>query len=502
MSKKYSNVLTVCITMVFVHFNLNAQTVNQSDTFQGGTTLSWTSGASNPTQPGIITTGGPAGLNDQYLHVVSAGGSGAGSKLVFFNKAQWTGNYLTAGITQISMQLKNEGPNALLIRIALSGSTGNCISSAVALPVGSGWVSTVFPLAQNMMTVSGTYATIMGSVTEIRILHSSSASTQGEAIVAQLGVDNITALGSTPQNPTDSIPPSAPQNVVVIDSSSNTLSLRWSKNNEADFLRYRIYRNISPNPITQVDSTIGGIIDTTKIFSGLPNGTRFYLRLTAVDSTGNESSFSNEVSATPRSVVIISFSAKTFLFGGVKIGQFKDTVITISNTGNDTLRISNISSADTIFSSKTKQLNIAPGSNAKDTLRFKPAVLNAISGKLILQSNSQTSPDTIFVSGTGLPTTGVDYSQSIIPKKYYLEQNYPNPFNPGTMINYQLPMNGYVTLKVYDVLGREAASLVNEIKEAGSYSAKFDGSQLSSGIYFYTLQSGNFTATKKLTLMK
>ncbi len=87
-------------------------------------------------------------------------------------------------------------------------------------------------------------------------------------------------------------------------------------------------------------------------------------------------------------------------------------------------------------------------------------------------------------------------------KTFGLDQNYPNPFNPATVISYQLPVSGQVSLKVYDMLGKEVASLVNETKEAGSYSAKFDGSQLSSGIYFYTLQSGNFTATKKLTLMK
>ncbi len=100
------------------------------------------------------------------------------------------------------------------------------------------------------------------------------------------------------------------------------------------------------------------------------------------------------------------------------------------------------------------------------------------------------------------------YSQEIevaitqIPKKFALMQNYPNPFNPVTMINYQIPMNSHVTLKVYDALGREVATVVNEMKEAGTYSATFDGSKLSSGIYFYTLQSGNSTATKKLTLMK
>jgi len=101
-----------------------------------------------------------------------------------------------------------------------------------------------------------------------------------------------------------------------------------------------------------------------------------------------------------------------------------------------------------------------------------------------------------------------EYSQeveaviSLIPQMFSLMQNYPNPFNPVTMINYQLPVNSYATLKVYDALGREVAELVNEVKEAGSYAAQFDGSKLSSGIYFYTLKAGNFIVTKKLLLMK
>ncbi|MDP1676771.1 MAG: YCF48-related protein [Bacteroidota bacterium] len=85
---------------------------------------------------------------------------------------------------------------------------------------------------------------------------------------------------------------------------------------------------------------------------------------------------------------------------------------------------------------------------------------------------------------------------------YEVSQNYPNPFNPNTVISYQLPVTSAVTLTVFDAIGREVATLVSEVKEAGTYSATFDGSKLSSGIYFYTLRAGNFTATKKLTLMK
>jgi hypothetical protein len=88
------------------------------------------------------------------------------------------------------------------------------------------------------------------------------------------------------------------------------------------------------------------------------------------------------------------------------------------------------------------------------------------------------------------------------PDKFSLSQNYPNPFNPSTVISYQLPASGNVTLKVYDLLGREVATLVNEEKPAGSYEVSFDASQLSSGVYIYRLTAGNFSATNKMTLLK
>jgi len=89
-----------------------------------------------------------------------------------------------------------------------------------------------------------------------------------------------------------------------------------------------------------------------------------------------------------------------------------------------------------------------------------------------------------------------------IPQDFVLYQNYPNPFNPSTIIGYQLPVTSNVTLKVYDILGREIATLVNEQKPAGKYELKFDGSELASGVYFFTLKTGNYAETKKMILMK
>jgi len=97
--------------------------------------------------------------------------------------------------------------------------------------------------------------------------------------------------------------------------------------------------------------------------------------------------------------------------------------------------------------------------------------------------------------------TAVSTSASA-PNRYSLEQNFPNPFNPSTTISYQLAGNSHVTLRVYDILGREVATLVDENKSAGAYQAKFDGSGCASGVYFYRLEAGLFSSVKKFVLMK
>lgn len=116
----------------------------------------------------------------------------------------------------------------------------------------------------------------------------------------------------------------------------------------------------------------------------------------------------------------------------------------------------------------------------------------------MLMINRKLSPDVII--------TSIDKKDEIEISDFRLEQNYPNPFNPNTVINYQLPAKSFITLKVYDILGKEIKTLVNEEKSEGNYSISFDGSELSSGIYFYkltmfeNLQVKNIT--KKMMLIK
>lgn len=89
-----------------------------------------------------------------------------------------------------------------------------------------------------------------------------------------------------------------------------------------------------------------------------------------------------------------------------------------------------------------------------------------------------------------------------LPERFVLEQNYPNPFNPVTVISYQLPVNSWVTLKVFNVLGQEVATLVNEKREAGRYEVEWNSADAPSGMYIYRLITGEFTAVKKMVLLR
>lgn len=100
------------------------------------------------------------------------------------------------------------------------------------------------------------------------------------------------------------------------------------------------------------------------------------------------------------------------------------------------------------------------------------------------------------------PSIGITTNSTISPEHFSLGQNYPNPFNPSTKINFDIPNFGFVNLTIYDELGRKVETLVNQNLQSGSYQVDWTGSKYSSGIYFYTLVSGNFRKTKRMSLIK
>jgi hypothetical protein len=278
-----------------------AVTPNQVDNFQDGTTQNWTSGSLNPIQP-IVLPDGFGGASDNFLRVVSNGSATVGGKLVFFNIVQWSGNYITANIVNISMRVRNSGTSPLQLRLAFNGPGGWFISiNPINLPADGVWKVISFPIHPADLTGTGDANVTLSSVTVLRILHNSTANFTGEPVVGQLDVDDITAVA-----------------------------------------------------VTEVDGE-----------------------------------------------------------------------------------------------------NPGP-----------------------------------------------------IPSKYSIEQNYPNPFNPSTTIKYSLPYESFVSISIFNVLGKSVKELVSGIENSGLHLLNFNGTGFSSGIYFYVIHTvstdkkSSFSSTMKMTLLK
>ena len=191
----------------------SAVEIGQIDDFEDGGTQGWRKGAVSTSQPTNIGTGGPSGANDSYLQTVSSGGAGADSKQVIFNTAQWTGDYLAAGVTEIAMHFRNAGSSTLHMRIALEGGVGGASwfasTQAFQVPADGNWYEASFSISESDLTrVSGTqtFSAALSNVTEMRILTSQSGPDfRGDAVVSTLGVDDIEAKGM-PDSDGDGIP--------------------------------------------------------------------------------------------------------------------------------------------------------------------------------------------------------------------------------------------------------------------------------------------------------
>lgn len=128
---------------------------------------------------------------------------------------------------------------------------------------------------------------------------------------------------------------------------------------------------------------------------------------------------------------------------------------------------------------------------------------SAIQYYVAATNGAQEDPtNTVTAIGDYNPHKENQQGEELSELKYFLSDNFPNPFNPNTSISYSIPENAFVSLKIYDVLGNEVVELINEQKAPGNYQIDFNASELSSGIYYYTLTAGNFISTKKMSLIK
>jgi len=176
--------------------------LGQVDDFEDASTMSWMEGLPSPNPPENIPSGGPGGVDDNYLENESAGGAGPGSAQVIFNQSQWAGDYLTAGVTGIEAYMANFGSTDLDMRLALEGPAGSMewygSSSAVVIPAGQSWQPVSFSLEPGDLTqIQGAMSVtdVLSNVSELRFVAAAGAPDfRGDRVVSTLGVDDITAV--------------------------------------------------------------------------------------------------------------------------------------------------------------------------------------------------------------------------------------------------------------------------------------------------------------------
>ena len=204
-------------------------------------------------------------------------------------------------------------------------------------------------------------------------------------------------------------------------------------------------------------------------------------------------------------------AATTEPYEGMLVRVNNVTISTLSPTYSDSTEyaVSDGSGGELIVRSYESKAKYAPAPRMIDTSLGKSVFLKEgdqfsyIQGILYFSFNYyKLVPRTNSDFGVYTPiTTGVLPANNV-PKKFGLAQNYPNPFNPSTKIEFDLPVSGTTSLKIYNILGQEIASLINGYRSAGHYSVQFDASRLSTGAYIYRLQSAANMMTKRMVLLK
>ncbi|MFB3056500.1 MAG: T9SS type A sorting domain-containing protein, partial [Ignavibacteriaceae bacterium] len=195
-------------------------------------------------------------------------------------------------------------------------------------------------------------------------------------------------------------------------------------------------------------------------------------------------------------------------FGVVNVGYSSSIDVKLYNVKNYPVIISEVFNRDSSFYvDETLPIIIAPHDSVEATIVFEPIENGSFADKINFRSVTDTLliARQVFVKGETSPVSVEDEIHE--PYNYSLSQNYPNPFNPSTIIEFRISDFGFVILKVYDILGNEIATLVNEDLSPGKYDIEFDlGAShrptITSGIYFYQLRAGNFNQTKKMLIVK
>ena len=191
-------------------------------------------------------------------------------------------------------------------------------------------------------------------------------------------------------------------------------------------------------------------------------------------------------------------------FGAISVGDSATLAVLLRNNSPEEISITGFYNVSGVFSvDKEVPFKINPGEEIPLPIKYKPDSTylgSSIDTVYILSEKpGERVAQVITLSGESVESVNNKKAQILT---FNLSQNYPNPFNPTTKIAYSIPKTSFVKLKVYDILGREVATLVDEEKSAGNYKVNFDGSNLTSGIYLFKIQVGNYSSVKKMILLK
>ncbi|MBW7886878.1 MAG: family 10 glycosylhydrolase [Bacteroidetes bacterium] len=194
-------------------------------------------------------------------------------------------------------------------------------------------------------------------------------------------------------------------------------------------------------------------------------------------------------------------------FGSIDMGQTFIKPIALTNQSSNGIQVDSIVSVSTStghfkVDSVSLPKTIFKGDSLWLAVSFKPDSNKLYLDTINVYSNAQNSPLKIVFFGIGKVPLIVEQQNTQHPLAYQLEQNYPNPFNPSTTIKFSLERSNHTSLRVYDMLGREVAVVVDETLTSGTYEYKFNGENLSSGVYLFRITSGEYIQTKKMILQK
>ncbi len=281
-------------------------------------------------------------------------------------------------------------------------------------------------------------------------------------------------------------------------SGNKFVKLNWDANSEIDFHHYNLYKGTVPGGMMNYHANIEGNI-TSYTDNAVDNDITYYYQISAVNSSNNESTRTPQISATPSAPVDVTPPATPTNFtalaenGSIKLSWDSNSESDLASynlyrgvdDGGWKDHLANVDKSATNYNDKNIDAN---------TTYFYQIDAADLSGNTSDRSNQ-------------ISTTTLNTTDTYLLNKFSLGQNTPNPFNPITKIEYSIPVDSYAQIIIYDIVGNEVKTLVNEYKIYGQYSILWDGTDNSEesvggGIYFYKLQTGDFIQTRKMVLLK